>query len=207
MKRILLIFLAIAAASQLVAAQKSGTAGKSANAAAAAVKWNKVTPQKWGVESLDVPDNLVAKPDEISSSSYTAIWAPNRKKSGPKITEVNLNVTTWDMPFEKIDPDLKPELATPENFIALDAMANLRAKKEKPSQVLEAGYYEIDGVKGSYTALKYPNVKPQLILGWITFRLYKGKPQRITFQITAGLTEREAAVRILDSLRLEKPSN
>ena len=166
-----------------------------------------------GCQELDLPDNLAEKRteshpnqhDDVTWSDCSVSWERDPKKAGPKIFEVKVSVTTWDVPFAKIAPDLRPELATPENFLEIEVMADLRYKEQKNSPTLEAGYHDIDGVTGGLTVIRDPGDKTRIIAVWETFRFYKSKPQRIIVQVTVVPSQRAAATKIIDSLRLEKP--
>lgn len=209
MKTILLALAVTALSFGAVSAQKQGTGAKSS------VKWPQVSIQKWGVGTISLPGNLSAKDDDVQDqengdvtwTDNTAAWSLAPKKAGPRIFEVNLNVTNWDVPFAKIAPDMKPELATPENFLMIDLLGDMRSKKERPSSVLVADYHTIDGMNGGLTIMKDPGVKNRLVLIWQTFRYYKTKPQRVKIEVVAGTADKASALRIINSLKLEKQTS
>lgn len=211
MKKLLLFLIIAVAASQVIQAQKTGIAANPAIPG----KWAKVDLKKWGVESIELPDNLSAQSDDVTPqkngdvtwNDASAKWNRAGKKPGPVIFDVSVDVTTWDVPFAKIAPDIKPELATPKYFLDLDLIGDIRSQQEKNSIVQEADYYDIDGVKGGRTILRDPGDKTRVIVIWQTFRYYKTKPQRVKVQVTAAKSERAAAIKIVDSLRLEKTAN
>ena len=213
MKKLILIVIVTLAAANLVNGQKGEMVPKPPKKVSAVVKRENIFLTTWGVKSVDLPDNLAERRSEIHPNQHDDVtwndcsvsWERNPKKTGPKIFEVKVSITTWDVPFAKIAPDIKPELATPENFLQIDVMADLRNKEEKNSPTLEAGYHEIDGVTGGLTIIRDPGDKTRVIAIWETFRFYKTKPQRVMVQVTADPSQRAAATKIIDSLRLEKP--
>ena len=99
---------------------------------------------------------------------------------------------------------MKPEDATPENFLLLDLFGDIRNRQEKNSRVESADYHEIDGVKGSLVQIRDFENRNQKMLVWQFFRYFNGKSQRIVFRVTAPRSELQAANKIIDFLRLEK---
>lgn len=213
MKKLILIVIVTLAAANLVIGQKGEMVPKLPKKVSAVVKRENIFLTTWGVKSVDLPDNLAERRiaihpnqhDDVTWNDCSVSWERNPKKAGPKIFEVKVSVTTWDVPFAKIAPDIKPELATPENFLQIDVSADQRNKESENPIVLDADYHDIDGVTGGLIVMKDLDDKTRIVVSWETFRFYKTKPQRVIVQVTAVPSQRAAATKIIDSLRLEKP--
>lgn len=211
MKKILFIIIITAAAAIIVSAQRSGIPGKSQKAAAPVVTWHKVKLERWGLTSIELPMDLLERNDttepvkngDVTWTDNAAGWEPMSKKPGTRFFEVNIAVTTWDVPYAKIAPDIRPELATPENFLELDLIGDMKNKQQKDSRVIDADYHKIGEVQGSLTVAKDIDNKARIELIWQTFRYYKTKPQRVTVHVIADRSERAAATKLIDSLILE----
>jgi hypothetical protein len=207
MKRLILFAMISAIAVQSIYGQR-------AKKHFAAVKWQTLSMQRWGVESIELPDNLWADPDDVQPSkngdvtwnTYTARWTPIPARSGPKITEINIFSTIWDQELAKVVPDLRPELATPENLMKADIEGDIRNKLQKDALVEEAGYYKINGITGGLTQGRVSGRDGAVMLIWSTYRYYKDKPQRVSMEIVIDRREIKSAMRIIDSLKLQQPN-
>lgn len=174
---------------------------KQPNKQTATFKWNNVAFEKGGVKSLSLPMGLVKEED----SDYDKTWKKSSAKSNIDVDEVDLNVTIWDEGFKV--PDLKPELATPENMIALDLMGDMR--EVAASKNGKAAYYKVDGINGTLVQKKWMSDKrDQMIFIWGTYRYYmKTKAERIVITVIVPKTKPQNAMKIINSLKIEKDSD
>lgn len=212
--RILLIaVIAAAFAPEFISGQHNPSADKKT---AAVPVWRKVELKKWGVESIELPDNLLAiddqitsrKNDRISWTDRSARWSPIPNKPGPKFFWVSVDATTWDGPYSQISPRLKPDLATPEYILENGVAVDMRYVTERKDLLIqEAGYHEIDGVRGGRSIALDRRDRTRTMVDWWTFRYFNGKPHRVMIQLNVANNDLPAAMRIIDSLRLEKLSN
>lgn len=165
---------------------------------------------KWGVANLSVPSNLEAEPEtertqqnkEVSWKVYTRRWKLPATGSASTDYEVELSVTTWDRDFTFIK-ELKPELATPENMLLMDLVAEEKNKNTPGSFVKEARQLEAGGVRGGFFRAEFPEIGRRFLSGWYTYRLFGGKGQRISLTVTSRESEPDKTMRIISSLRLQ----
>lgn len=166
---------------------------------------------KHGVAGLQIPDDLADETESeqpttnknVSWTNFSRHW----KKTGdqyPYTLEVDLSVTIWNNELKEVIPDLKPELATPENLILIDIMADERNSKKPGSFVKESKAMDVDGVGGGFFRADAPADNTRFMLGWFTVRYHEGKPQRIGLTVTGAKTEMEKALKIIEFLRLQK---
>lgn len=166
---------------------------------------------KHGVAGLQIPDDLADETEsEQPTTNKNVSWtnfSRNWKKTGdqyPYTLEVDLGVTVWNNELKEVIPDLKPELATPENMLLMDLMGDAKNKDTPGSFVKESKAMEIDGVSGGFFLADEPSDKTRFMLSWYAYRYFEGKPQRIGLTVTGAKTEMEKAMKIIESLKLQK---
>jgi len=166
---------------------------------------------KYGVASVQLPQDLAddtesEKPTTNKNVSWTN-FSRNWKKTGdeyPYTLEVDLNVTAWNNELKEVVPDLKPELATPENMLLMDLLGDAKNKNTPGSPVKESKGMEIDSVSGGFFLADAPSDKTRFMLSWYTYRYFEGKPQRISLTVTGAKSEMEKAMKIIESLKIQK---
>lgn len=166
---------------------------------------------KNGVANFQIPQDLTAEtesetPVTNKNVSWT-VFSHGWKKEGdayPFALEVDLDVTTWNNDLKEVVPDIRPELATPEYLMLIDIMADERNSKTPGSPVKESKEMEIDGVRGGFFRGDAPTDATRFMLGWFTMRYFQGKPQRIGLTIRGAKTEMDKALKIIESLKLQK---
>lgn len=164
---------------------------------------------EWGVSGLSIPKDLTAEykssdvttNKNVSWTTYARSW---RQPGGyhPAALEVSLTVTTWNNDWTEVIPDLRPDLATPENLLRIDVAAEVKNKNKPDSPVKDAKLLELDGVEGGYFRAEMPGDARRFMLGWFTYRYYQGKPQRVSLTVTGGKDELEQAEKIVQTLKL-----
>ncbi len=181
-----------------------------------ATKWSHVSIERWGVDSIELPDNLLATEDQISVSGNenvtwthrSARWSLIADKPGPRFFWVSVDATTWDVPYSQISRRLKPELATPEYFLENGVKGDMRYVTERRDLLIqEAGFHEVNGVRGGRSVGLDRRDKTRTMINWWTFRYFNGKPHRVMIQLTVANEDLPFALRIVDSLKLEKTTN
>lgn len=166
---------------------------------------------KNGVATFQIPDDLTVeteseKPTTNKNVSWT-VFSRGWKKEGdayPFALEVDLDVTTWNNDLKEVVPDIRPELATPEYLMLIDIMADERNSRTPGSPVKESKEMEIDGVRGGFFRADAPSDATRFILGWYAYRYFEGKPQRIGLTVSGAKTEMDKALKIIESLKLQK---
>lgn len=175
--------------------------------------WHRFDMKRWGVNSVEMPDSLSASDDRIAPlqsdgvtwTNRSARWSLIPNKLGPKFYWVSVDTTTWDVPYDRIAPRMKPELATPAGMLESGVLVDMRYIRERPDLLIqEAGYYDIDGVKGGRSISQDLRDSSRTNVTWWTFRYFEGKPHRVMIQITVANNDVPTAIRIVDSLRLAK---
>lgn len=167
---------------------------------------------KWGVAFVSVPDDLTNEtesnaPTENGRIKWTT-YSRNWKQSGafyPSSLEADLDVTTWDSDFKNLVPELRRDLATPENLVLLDFTGDFQKKNKPDSPVLDVQILKIGDVEGTFSIYKLPSGENRFIVAWATYRYYQNKAQRISVTVTGRKEEMAKARKIINSLRLETP--
>lgn len=162
--------------------------------------WSKVTVGKGGIESLSLPAKLVEDKD---NTDYDKIWKNTSANSNVDVSEVTFSITIWDEGFKV--PDLDPKLATPENLLAIDLMADLKNMDGSG----KAEYYKVDGINGDLVQRKWKTAKGnQTMFIWGTYRYYmKTKAERVMITVIVPPTKPQNAMKIIDSLKFEKSND
>jgi hypothetical protein len=196
MKNLYMLFLICVIAVTVVSGQTRKRSGNQSSKSAANTVWSEVAVGKGGVKSLSLPAGLV---EEKDNQDYDKIWKNASPKLNKNPSEVSISITIWDEGFKV--PDLKPELATPENLLAIDLMNDL-----KDTANIKAKYYEVDGVNGELVQRKWLSDQGnQTMFVWGTYRYYmKTKAQRIMVTVIAPTANPQVAMKIIDSLKFEK---
>lgn len=166
---------------------------------------------KWGVASLSLPDDLTDEAvstmpmvnKTVTWTTYARLWK-QPAPFDPSSLEADLTVTTWNADFKKIVPDLRPDLATPENLTLLSMTGDLKSKNEPGSFVREAYPLTIGGFEGGFFRFELPTKPDRFTAGWYTHRYYEGKAQRISLNVEGRKDELAKALKIIHSLRLEQ---
>lgn len=169
-----------------------------------------VTIGKWGVASLSLPDDLTYESDSekpivgknTSWTTYARYWK-QAAELHPSALEADLTVTTWNSDFKLIVPELRPDLATPEHFILIDLLGDIKHKNAPDSHVKEAKPMSVGGVDGGFFRADAPGNNKRFLAGWYTYRFFEGKAQRISLTITGRKDELEKALKIIESLKLK----
>lgn len=169
-------------------------------------QWRILQIKKWGVESLSLPAELTEESEstenqknkDITWTDYSRSW---EKPSGNEVLpfEVNLSITTWDVDFAKVT-GLSPEASKPENLVMLDHLANEKAKTNE-APIEEAGYLELNGIRGSFFRAQYGEDRKRI--GWVTYRYFNNKAQRITISVVCAGNELQKSMMIIKSLRFQ----
>jgi hypothetical protein len=169
-----------------------------------------VSIRKWGVAGLSLPEDLTNETESsepianknVSWTTYSRSWK-QAAEFYPSALEADLNVTTWNADFKTLVPELKPELATPENFILMDLLGDSNNKNEADSFVKETKAMVVNGVNGAFFRADSPSGNNRFMIGWTTYRYYENKAQRISLVITGRKDEMEKALKIIKSLKLQ----
>lgn len=206
MKIIILLSLIVFCAVPAVEAQARKRVGRKT---AKAVNWKDVKLEKWGIQGLKIPETLADDSEtvtpnknvDVTWTNYEKSWAKTATNSPQSKFELTLTVTDWDADFAKVTT-LKPEVATPENLVAIDLTGDLRNKSSQDGRVEEADFYTVDGIKGTLTRAKVADNRIWLI--WQTYRYFNNKAQRISVLASCPRTELQTASKIIDSLKIQK---
>lgn len=174
-------------------------------------KWKTVPIEKWGFRSLILPEELIGKPETIESqknkdvtwTTFSRSWRTPTEDYTPPAFEVDLSVTTWDVDFAKLT-GLRPEIATPENLIEAENNASEKLKNKAESPIEEAGFLEIDRLRGGFYRSKFGEDKNRLMTGWQTYRYFKNKAQLINISIVCGRDDLPQAMKIINSLKMSQ---
>ena len=165
---------------------------------------------KWGVDSLSLPDDLTNETESstpttnknVSWTKYAHYWK-QPAKFYPSSLEVDLYITTWNADFKTIIPDLKPELATPENLILIDIAGDTKNKNTPGSSVKESKSLQVGGVDGGFFLADSALDKKRFTVGWSTYRYFENRAQNIMLTITGRRDELQKALKIIESLKLQ----
>lgn len=203
MKNSILSFLLVIAFSAAVFSQTNNR-----TTAQTSDKWKDVKVEKFGVESLSVPDDWKS-PDEgntrsskgergVITTGFLQTW------NNPALDfEVNIDVANWDSDLTKVT-ELSPDAATPMTLLLLDLVASLNDKCEPGGLTEKADFYKVDGIRGTLVQSKWAVDKKRVFLAWQTYRYFENKPQRITVWTLSSRSDVPTAEKIIDSVKLKK---
>lgn len=167
--------------------------------------WKTVTLEKWGIKSFELPETLTKESEsEIPGQNKDISWITRSKRyyqtTAPGI-EVDFTITEWNSDFPKIT-GLPPEYAAPENLVAIGVRNDSKTKTPNGIGVNEIEFYELDNLKGSLSKGTLASKRLRLI--WQTYRYLQDKSQRISVTIDCSKTDMETAMRVINSLKLQK---
>jgi hypothetical protein len=133
---------------------------------------------KWGVVNLSLPQDLTNETDSstpyknnVSWITYSRSWKQVAEYY-PSSLEVDLTITNWDADFKTIIPDLRSDLATPENLIRIDIAADEKNKNTPGSPVKESYPMTVSGIKGGFFRADFPADNNRFLAGWYTYRYF-----------------------------------
>jgi hypothetical protein len=166
---------------------------------------------KWGITRLSIPRDMMGGKDsppsslkgkDVTITDYSRNWR-HPAPVDPFLVSVDLMVTNWDTDFSKILPGLSPDLATPVMLVLADIHADIKSRDTPGSPVKDARPLVIDGARGGFFHAEYPDEENRFIVGWYTYRHFKGKAQRISLTVTGRKSELPKAMKIIESLKLQ----
>ena len=205
MKNLSMLFLIFVVAVPIVSGQMRKSNVKQSNTPTTNANWSEIVVGKGGIKSLRLPTTLIEEKDneEKDNKDYDKIWKNTSANLNVNVSEVTISVTIWNEGFKV--PDLKPELATPENLLAIDLMADMK----NTSGNRKAEYYKVDGINGELVQRKWKTNKGnQTMFIWATYRYYlKTKAERIMITVIVPPTKPQNAMKIIDSLKFEQSND
>lgn len=175
--------------------------------------WKEAKLDKWNVK-FSIPRDLktIPKPDDekpdFTEDDYSESFTFERLKPKAARLEVFVNLRNIKGERVKTERDGKPIELTPEELVVIDFNVNSRDANDAESNILEAKYHEIDGVKGvllvansAVDAGKSIDPKNKIRVFWGTYRISKGNVQQMIFSIEGKRTHLETMMKIINSLK------
>jgi hypothetical protein len=165
----------------------------------------------WGIAGLSVPRDLKREKDwqmphqngDVSWTTYSRSWKSPVVGDEFAALDAEVSVTIWNSPDFSFVPDLRADLKTPENLLLIDLMGEINNKNTPGSPVKEAKMINVGDVEGGYFLADFPSDKRRFIMGWYTYRIFDGKAQRISFNVTGRRSELPKAMKIIESIKLQ----
>ncbi|HLM59470.1 MAG TPA: hypothetical protein VK308_01580, partial [Pyrinomonadaceae bacterium] len=158
----------------------------------------------WGIAGLSVPRDLKREKDwqmqhqngDVSWTTYSRSWKSPVAGDEFAALDAEVSVTIWNSPDFSFVPDLRADLKTPENLLLIDLMGEINNKNTPGSHVKEAKMINVGDVEGGYFLANIPSDKRRFIMGWYTYRIFDGKAQRISLNVTGRRSELPKAMKI-----------
>lgn len=165
----------------------------------------------WGIAGLSVPRDLKREKDwqmshknsDVSWTTYSLTWKSPTVGAEFTALEAEVSVTVWDRADFSFVQDLRADLKTPENLLAIDLMSEIHNKNTYGSHIKESIRLKVGGVEGGYFRADYPPDNRRFMAGWYTYRIFEGKAQRISLTVTGRQSELPKVMKIIESLKFQ----
>jgi hypothetical protein len=174
---------------------------QSANKAVNPDGWRTVRIEKWGVESLSLPNALTETPEKvvyhkkkgkITSTYYSQLW---EFRLAGDIFLPSFEVTIWIA-----DDFVSPKRITPELKLSFIHRDHEDDKKRRNNSADEVKYLDLDGLRGSFFRFQDDS---HIRVYWSTYRRFNNGLQSINVSITANESELQKVMMILNSLKFQ----
>lgn len=165
---------------------------------------------KFGIENIAVPSNMIAEPlEEDTSKNKDLEWTTYRyvwKTLVSNITsdsslKVKISTTIYNADFYKVADDIPFESRTPDSMILISIIGDLKINNiSGDNNVKESKIMNLSGVDGAFGLYRVNN--GSFLASWQTYRLLDGKAQIISVTVEGDPNEISKAERIIKSLAL-----
>jgi hypothetical protein len=178
--------------------------------------WQEIKWERWELkflippdfmETTEMPEEQTVPEDGIFNESKTFKRSIQEKSN---VSPLELEIEVSNQKGEKFKTEFesgKTELSQ-EDLLKFDFIVNTEDVKNADTPTLETKYLEIDGQNGllvtmnaSFDAGKTVKPENEIVLVWLTYRVFKGNIQRITMTVQGKRKELDVMKKIINTVK------